>query len=533
RARRRLAGESREPLPESRISAITTASPRAWDLFFQAVRARDESRLDDAAKLAQEAQVEDLGFALARFLALDATWTVWGNDQDGWLDPDTELETRKALEKVEAAADRLPEKERLSLRAMRASLEKQWAVAGEIRDRVSALYPLDKEAVFLAGVVRYHSEAFAEAIPYFRRSLQLDPGFRLAAYHLEWSLTNIGRAAEEVDWLRAQVPLVRSSEEERALFWAFLSAGQEDDARRMQDAANARIGRTSVWPALALYWVHHGRAPEAERAIRESIAAKRARESAAGKPHTPNWRLPYVLAQSLAAQGRFREAIQVSSDPDWGSDPRYRFLQQGQWAAAGRQDHAQLEALTRELANQGTFSGKDGGNWLEGPKSAVVTAMAGRLDLAAQTARAVLDGSAVRGLTAPERAFMEAILAASESRSRGSPPELVAIAEHPQVWWRFPGNVVLGHDLRARGDCPGAIAAYERASAIPWHWLVGEKSHLFPFVLHSLATCYEKTGDLVKARERNAELLKRWEMADEDIPLLVDAKAMRERLAVK
>ncbi|HET8734385.1 MAG TPA: hypothetical protein VFM45_11520, partial [Anaeromyxobacteraceae bacterium] len=400
-ARRRLAGESREPLPESRISAITTASPRAWDLYFQAVRARDESRLDDAARLAQEALVEDPGFALARFLALDATWTVWGNNQDAWLDPDTELETRKALEKVEAAADRLPEKERLSLRAMRASLEKQWAVAGEIRDRVSALYPLDKEAVFLAGDVRFHSEGFAEAIPYFRRALQLDPGFRLAAEHMEWSLTNIGRAAEEIDWLRAQVPLARSGEERQALFWAFLSAGQEADARRIQDEANARSGRTSVWPALALYWVHHGRAPEAETAMREAIAAKKAREAAAGKPHVPNWKLPYALGQSLAAQGRFREEALVPREQDFEGDPRYRALQLRQWAAAGRQDHAQLEALTRELANQGTFSGKDGGNWLEGPKSAVVTAMAGRLDLAAQTARAVLDGSAVRGLTAP------------------------------------------------------------------------------------------------------------------------------------
>jgi hypothetical protein len=52
-------------------------------------------------------------------------------------------------------------------------------------------------------------------------------------------------------------------------------------------------------------------------------------------------------------------------------------------------------------------------------------------------------------------------------------------------------------------------------------------------MLHGLATCYERTGDLAKARERNDEMLKRWEKADEDIPLLIEAKAMRERLAVK
>ena len=52
-----------------------------------------------------------------------------------------------------------------------------------------------------------------------------------------------------------------------------------------------------------------------------------------------------------------------------------------------------------------------------------------------------------------------------------------------------------------------------------------------PFRLHRLATCHEKTGALPKVRERNAEMLKRWEKADEDIPLLVEAKALRERLA--
>ena len=52
-----------------------------------------------------------------------------------------------------------------------------------------------------------------------------------------------------------------------------------------------------------------------------------------------------------------------------------------------------------------------------------------------------------------------------------------------------------------------------------------------PLLLHRLATCYEKLGDLAKARERNTEMLKRWEKADEDLPLLIEAKAMRERLA--
>ena len=48
-----------------------------------------------------------------------------------------------------------------------------------------------------------------------------------------------------------------------------------------------------------------------------------------------------------------------------------------------------------------------------------------------------------------------------------------------------------------------------------------------------LAECYEKLGDLAKARERNDEFLRLWANADPDLPLLADAKALQVRLAVK
>ena len=529
--RRRLGAEGKEAPAMTRIAAITTANPKAWDLFFRAVQARDQVRREDALGLAREALKEDPDFALARFLALDVEWTVWGNNEDAWLDPDKEAETRRKLEEVEAVADHLPEKERLSLRAMRASLEKQWDLAGGIRDRVAAQFPLDKEAIFLAGDIRYHSDSQSDAIPYFKRALQLDPGYRIAADHLAWSLTSLGRAADESDWLRAQVPLARSKEEKTALLWAFLSAGMEDDARRIQSDLAAMTGWKWIRPPLALFLIHHGRAPEAERALRDALVAAMAEDAEAGRPPGPYLNLRYALGMSLDAQGRFGdEPLTRVEPPPKGFDRRYSELQRRQWTAAARQEHAGLSLATQELQEQARFRSKDGGNWLEGPKSAIVTAMAGRLDLAGPTARQVLDGGAIRDPTSPERAFMVAIVAASESGSGAAPPELLAVAQHPQVWWRFPGSVVLGHYLRARGDCAGAITAYERARAVPWAWLVGEKPALFPFVLHSLASCYEVVGDLAKARERNAEMLRLWVNADPDIPLLAEAKATRARI---
>ena len=46
-----------------------------------------------------------------------------------------------------------------------------------------------------------------------------------------------------------------------------------------------------------------------------------------------------------------------------------------------------------------------------------------------------------------------------------------------------------------------------------------------------LALCYEKLGDLPRARERNAEMLRLWAKADPDLPMLAEAKALQARLA--
>ena len=99
--------------------------------------------------------------------------------------------------------------------------------------------------------------------------------------------------------------------------------------------------------------------------------------------------------------------------------------------------------------------------------------------------------------------------------------------------FRFFGHLTAGSFHFTSGDCQGAVKHLEEARAVPWPAQPWSRSYELPLILHRLATCYEKMGDLPKARERNDEMLKRWEEADEDIPLLIEAKAMRERLAVK
>jgi tetratricopeptide (TPR) repeat protein len=157
--------------------------------------------------------------------------------------------------------------------------------------------------------------------------------------------------------------------------------------------------------------------------------------------------------------------------------------------------------------------------------------VAGDFETAGAIARKVLAGAMVREPVPSERLVMSALAAAGEGAHDRAKRELEAAANVPQIHNRYYVAVILGQYLRTRGDCAGAIVAYERAQALPWHPMAGEKPFVTPLVLHSLALCLEKMGDLEKARARNEEMLRLWERADPDLPLLAEARALKARLA--
>jgi hypothetical protein len=64
-----------------------------------------------------------------------------------------------------------------------------------------------------------------------------------------------------------------------------------------------------------------------------------------------------------------------------------------------------------------------------------------------------------------------------------------------------------------------------------WSGFLQERYGAHAGVLHSLATCYELIGKRAQARERNDELLRLWARADPDLPLLAEARDLRQRLA--
>ena len=525
-ATRRRMGLREDPAPgrPTGVASITTASPKAWDLLFRSRAAFDMDRVDEARMLVEAALAEDPDFALAHYqLAImrpySAIWREWAEN------PDPHLQAAERL------SDRLPEKERLVLRVVRAQAANRWEEAQQLSARLAGDFPLDKEAQYLAGVVRSSAHVHSDAIRYHRQSLRLDPGYRRAVVALVQALQQLGRIDEDLAWVREQVPLARSPGEMRALGLALLSENLVEEATVIFRRMVAVQG--GGWPPRALlsHLIYSGRAAEAEQAAREGLA--RLPEPSLRENTGTARAFQFALSEALGAQGKFRESHQETLRlVSWGRHPDGTgSLRQRLWIAAASHDSPGLVSAIGELERIEGVVDSGGGTGGLALESAEVAANGGRLDLAGPIARRVLDGRTASDPVPTARHLMAAIAAAHEGPPDVARLALAEAADPPDLTWQFSGRLIQGHHLRASGDCAGAVVAYERALRVKWHHIDAVRFMFLPVLLHSLALCHEKLGDLPKARERNEEMLRLWVNADPDLPLLAEAKAMQARLA--
>ena len=160
-------GTAGAPVP--RVASITTANPRAWDLLSQARQAIDKGEYGRLKDLVAEALKEDPEFALAHVLAAEL---AVDRDQGA---PEQEAEARAHLDAAERFVERLPEKERLMLRALRAQVDGDWNEARRVLVELAEAYPLDKVALYQAGDILIRTGRPDLAIGYLERAVALDP----------------------------------------------------------------------------------------------------------------------------------------------------------------------------------------------------------------------------------------------------------------------------------------------------------------------------------------------------------------------
>jgi len=175
---------AREPIPNLRVSGITTGSMDAIRAYLEGERYYRNSEWDSAKAAFQRALDEDSTFALAQYrLALTYGW------DGGYGQEETVRHARAALRH----ADHLPPRERSLVVAHLLFEEAKIAALDSMQSYVER-YPDDPEGWYMLGDVRYHARPLLalEAEDYltpFDRVLTLDPSLSPAYTHpLELSI---------------------------------------------------------------------------------------------------------------------------------------------------------------------------------------------------------------------------------------------------------------------------------------------------------------------------------------------------------
>ena len=512
-------GAPREEKPAPSVAAITTTNLNAWDLILRSKRALDLARVEEAYGLAEAALAEDPESPLAKYqmyVATDyrPTWTP------GW---DREAALREAMEAAEAVADRLPEKERLRLRLHRAFIDRKAELIDPLCEKMTAIYPLDKEILQDCGSVRFYFY-YADrdrSVEYLTRALQLDPSYELAVYKLCQVLWTLGGAKEHVALLRERAAVSEDPEVMRLLATTLLAAGAEPDGMALLQRLQEKRGRPYPHQQLATYLSDTGRPEEAERIARSCLdhLAKGAEARRERERNHCRW----VLFQSLMAQGRRKEALEASESRS-DSDPIERVVVRAQAdGVVGALEKARAGA--KDLRGLGLEDDPD-----HARAYGILLAVAG---LDAEAAPTLEKARASQGWdSAPyaDRVLGDAV-ADWAMQLPGAEDRLRAAAKMPHLGLRYWAARILAGHLRAQGNCTEVVSILEGLRGIQPSGVVQGRALYRAQHIHWLAECYEKLGDLAKARERNDEFLRLWAKADPDIPLLVEAKAMRERLA--
>lgn len=170
---------AREPLPELRLSAITTSSPDALRAYMQGEQHFRGAEWDSARIGFERAADEDSTFALAHFRAAEVY---------GWGEVRNSAAANRHAEAAERFMERLPAAERSLIVAKALQIRGDLSGIDTLRAHV-ARYPEDATGWYLLADAQLHafmlltSTTVDDLYQPFDRALELDPSFVPAALH--------------------------------------------------------------------------------------------------------------------------------------------------------------------------------------------------------------------------------------------------------------------------------------------------------------------------------------------------------------
>ena len=174
------------------VSGMTTTRPEALLHYFRGVECADRpAHGQDCAGELRRALAIDPGFGLAAYRL--AAWLHWfGGSRE---------EQRALVERALRSESTLPDKERALLHAWDDRLEGRDDEALDVLVRASRIWTQDPEVSYQVADLLRHRDRLAEAIPWFERTIALQPDHAWALGGLVQCLGPLGRQSDLRAWM--------------------------------------------------------------------------------------------------------------------------------------------------------------------------------------------------------------------------------------------------------------------------------------------------------------------------------------------
>jgi len=288
------------------VRAVRTASPEAYLLYEEGLRAYYQFDTHAAYRLMTAALQRDSSFAMAAYWV----WQLGRSQVD-------DAQSQSDLSRAKRLAPRAIDRERLLIQGSAAELDGPVSQRIAIAETLSVRYPEDPDGQYLLGAARFHAGDWPGSVAAYNRAVALDsvaeatkgPFCRVCA-----TLTALSQTYVWWDSLPAAEQSLRrliAFRPEEAAAWInlvepLLRQGRRAEAEvAFQRGAALTTGSPTVRGLLNRDLIRWGRFEEADRELLSDLSSAAQNERAEGR---------WLMLISLRNQGRLREALALARD---------------------------------------------------------------------------------------------------------------------------------------------------------------------------------------------------------------------------